>query len=116
MFNRQPAHGNHDSPQVNVWLPTGYAESTDRYSVVYLLDGALDQDFHHIAGLAQLGSLSWTFGPIIVIGVQTKNRQTELTPAPEDARYRAAFPESGGTLHFRKFLENRKSTRLNSSH
>src|SRR3546814_12202360 len=30
---------------------------------------------------------------------------TELTPAPEDARYRAAFPESGGSLHFRKFLE-----------
>src|SRR3546814_13278260 len=50
-----------DVRQVNVWLPTGYAESTDRYSVVYLLDGALDQDFHHIAGLAQLGSLSWTF-------------------------------------------------------
>src|SRR3546814_15591788 len=48
-----------DVRQVNVWLPTGYAESTDRYSVVYLLDGALDQDFHHIAGLAPLGSLSW---------------------------------------------------------
>lgn len=94
-----------DVRQVNVWLPTGYADSTDRYSVVYLLDGALDQDFHHIAGLAQLGSLSWTFGPIIVIGVQTKNRQNELTPAPQDARYRTAFPESGGSLQFRKFLE-----------
>lgn len=93
-----------DSRQINVWLPPGYAQNEDRHSVVYLLDGALDQDFHHIAGLAQLGSLSWTYGPVIVVGVQTRNRQRELTPPPVDPRYRHAFPASGGARRFRAFL------------
>ncbi len=73
--------------------------------MLYLLDGGLGQDFHHIAGLAQLGSLSWTFGPLIVVGVQTENRRAELTARPTDTRYLAAFPESGGAEQFRRFLE-----------
>jgi hypothetical protein len=94
-----------DERQINVWVPPEHEQGTERYPVVYLLDGALDQDFHHIAGLAQLGSLSWTFGPVIVVGVQTKARRAELTPPASDPRYRAAFPESGGAERFRRFLE-----------
>lgn len=93
-----------DVRQINVWTPPGYADGQGRHSVVYLLDGALDQDFHHIAGLAQLGSLSWTYGPVIVVGVQTRERQSELTPPPADPRYRRAFPASGGAARFRAFL------------
>ena len=93
-----------DDRQINVWLPPDYAKGQDRYSVVYLLDGALDQDFHHVAGLAQLGSLSWTYGPVILVGIQTRARQAELTPPPSDARYRRAFPNSGGAARFRSFI------------
>lgn len=93
-----------DTRQINVWIPPGYAQGQDPYSVVYLLDGALDQDFHHIAGLAQLGSLNWTYGPVIVVGVQTRKRQSELTPPPADPRYSRAFPASGGAGRFRVFL------------
>lgn len=94
-----------DDREINVWLPPDYAKGEASYTVLYLLDGALEQDFHHIAGLAQLGSLSWTFGPLIVVGVQTENRRAELTGRPTDARYLAAFPESGGAEQFRRFLE-----------
>ena len=93
-----------DERQINVWVPPDYERGNERYPVVYLLDGALDQDFPHIAGLAQLGSLSWTFGPVILVGVQTRLRQAELTPPARDPRYRAAFPESGGAERFRRFL------------
>ena len=93
-----------DTRELNVWLPTGYEKSTDRYPVVYLLDGGLDQDFVHIAGLGNLASLSWTYGPMIVVGVQTKNRRAELTARPTDPRYLSAFPESGGADKFRRFL------------
>jgi predicted alpha/beta superfamily hydrolase len=93
-----------DTRELNVWIPPDYDRSEDRYPVLYLLDGALDQDFHHIAGLAQLGSLSWTFGPLIVVGVQTRQRQAELTPAATDPRYLSAFPGSGGADRFRRFL------------
>lgn len=94
-----------DDREINVWLPPEYEDGAGSYTVLYLLDGGLDQDFHHMAGLAQLGSLSWTFGPLIVVGVQTKNRRAELTSRPTDARYVAAFPESGGADRFRRFLE-----------
>jgi hypothetical protein len=94
-----------DRREINVWVPADYATSKQSYTTLYLLDGALDQDFGHVAGLAQLASLSWTFGPFIVVGIQTKVRMTELTSPPADARYRAAFPQSGGAARFRRFLE-----------
>ena len=94
-----------DTRQVNVWTPAAQARDGRRYTVLYVLDGALDQDFQHVAGLAQLGDLSWTFEPVIVVGVQTRNRRAELTPPASDARYVSAFPEAGGAAAFRRFLE-----------
>ena len=61
-----------DVREINVWLPAGYEEGRDIGGTVYLLDGALDQDFQHIAGLAQLGALSWTFEPLIIVGLRRK--------------------------------------------
>ena len=68
------------------------------------LDGALDQDFEHIAGLGQLGALSWTYEPLIIVGVQTKDRRAELTRRPQDARYAAEFPQAGGARRFQDFI------------
>lgn len=93
-----------DVRQINVWLPTGYSESAEKYPVVYLLDGALTQDFHHIAALGQLASLSWTFGPMIIVGVESKERRAEFTPVATDPRYLMAFPKSGRASTYRKFL------------
>lgn len=96
-----------DVRQINVRLPDGYAEGAAagrRYPVLYVLDGGLAQDFQHLAGLAQLGEVSGTFGPFVVVGVETKARRAELTPPATDARYRTAFPEAGGAARFRRFL------------
>lgn len=94
-----------ETRQINVWTPSFQTDEDRRYTVLYVLDGGLDQDFQHVAGLAQLGDLSWTFEPLIVVGVQTRNRRAELTPRASDARYLAAFPEAGGAAAFRRFLE-----------
>ena len=91
--------------QINVWTPDGYDEDRPVYGVIYLLDGALDQDFEHIAGLAQLGALSWTYETFIVVGIQTKDRQHELTPQPTDGRFIKGFPTAGGAGDFRRFIE-----------
>ncbi len=93
-----------DTRELNVRLPAGYEEGYRAYPVVYLLDGGLEQDFGHIAGLAQLGDLSGTFGPFILVGVQTRTRRAELTPPATDPRYKAAFPDAGGADRFRRFL------------
>lgn len=92
--------------EINVWIPPGYAESESRHTVLYLIDGGVDQDFPHIAGLSQLGALSWTYEPLIIVGVKTGVRLAELTPPASGARYRQAFPQAGGSSTFRDFLRN----------
>ena len=46
--------------EINVWLPPGYAKGSQTYPVLYVLDGGQDQDFHHISGIAQLGTIVGT--------------------------------------------------------
>lgn len=93
-----------DAREINVWVPPGYEEGRPIHGTIYLLDGALDQDFEHIAGLAHLGALSWTYETFVVVGIQTKDRQHELTPPPEDPRFRKGFPKAGGAAEFRRFI------------
>jgi hypothetical protein len=93
-----------DERELNIWLPPSYAASERRYPVVYLIDGALDQDFHHIAGLAQYGALSWAFEEVIVVGVETKDRRAELTWRSTDPAENRDFPTNGNSAAFRKFL------------
>lgn len=90
---------------INVWLPPGYAEGEARYPVVYLLDGGLGQDFHHISGLAQLGALSWLTQEMIVVGVETVDRRRELAfPVERDAQLRQEYPTAGQSARFRRYL------------
>lgn len=96
-----------DDRQINVWAPADYGSAENasrRYNVLYVLDGALDQDFQHIAGLGQLGALSWTYEPLIVVGIQTKDRRAELTRRPQDPRHAAEFPQAGGARRFQDFI------------
>jgi hypothetical protein len=93
----------------NVYLPRSYETGDKRYPVLYLLDGGLDQDFLHIAGLAQYGALSGHYEEMIVVGVETKDRRKELTYPTMDARELADLPTSGGAAAFRGHLEQVKT-------
>lgn len=95
-----------EAREINVWLPPGYEGTTDRYQVLYLIDGGIEQDFPHIAGLGQLGAVSYTYAPLIIVGVKTGTRIAELTPPPADQRYRTAFPNAGGAARFRDYLRS----------
>lgn len=93
--------------RLSLRLPTGYAEAPQtRYPVVYVIDGGPEQDFPHIAGIAQSSEVSGTFAPVIVVGVETVKRRQEITPPVTDsAAYEAelgAVP--GGSASFRRFL------------
>lgn len=95
-----------ETREINVWTPPDYTESTDRYTVVYLIDGGVDQDFPHIAGLGQLGALSWTYQKLIIVGVRTNARRHELTPPiVREPRLAVELPEAGGAPQFRDYLE-----------
>ncbi len=88
----------------NVWLPPGYEESGKNYPVLYLVDGGLEQDFQHISGLAQLGSVAAMFEDVIVVGVETKDRQKELTFPTLDQEHLDAFPTLGHAAEFRALI------------
>jgi predicted alpha/beta superfamily hydrolase len=89
---------------INVWTPPGHAQGDHRYPVVYLIDGGLGQDFHHVTGLAQLGALSWLTRELIVVGVETDDRRRELAFPTDDAALRREFPTAGEAARFRRHL------------
>lgn len=90
--------------EINVWLPPGYAESGQTYPVLYLLDGGQAQDFHHISGIAQLGTIVGTTRDVIVVGVASVDRRNELALPTENADLIARYPTQGQSSRFRHFL------------
>lgn len=101
--------------EINVRLPASYAgaERPRAYPVLYVLDGGVEQDFPHMAGLAQHGEASWTFDEFIVVGIATQKRLWELTPPTRDERYTTyvrqngepiEFASGGGADTFRRFI------------
>lgn len=91
--------------EINVWLPPGYAEGEARYPVLYLLDGGtIWQDFHHISGLAQLGTVNGTTRDVIVVGIASVDRRNELALATDNAELIARYPTQGHSDRFRRFV------------
>ena len=101
---------------VNIYLPDGYdPDSAAAYPVIYLLDGAVDEDFIHIAGLVQFYSFPWVeyLQPSILVGIVSTNRKHDMTfkPSPN-----AVWPEwlegypniyaiGGGSEKFMSYIE-----------
>lgn len=93
--------------RITVRLPTGYDQAPERrYPVVYVIDGGPEQDFPHIAGIAQSADVNATFAPFILVGIETVNRRHEITPPVTDvAAYEAELrARPGGSADFRRFL------------
>lgn len=101
--------------EINVRLPASYAAAKPdrRYPVLYVLDGGVEQDFPHIAGLAQHAETSGTFDEFITVGIATKKRIWELTFPTTDERYTTfyrangqpvEFASGGGSEKFRRFI------------
>jgi predicted alpha/beta superfamily hydrolase len=90
--------------EINVWLPPGYADSGKTYPILYVLDGGQDQDFHHISGLAQLGTVVGTTRDVIVVGIASGDRRNELALPTTDPELIARYPTQGQSDRFRRFI------------
>jgi predicted alpha/beta superfamily hydrolase len=92
---------------INVVLPAGYAKATaKRYPVIYLIDGGVDQDLLHVAGVVQLGSIWGRMGEAILVGVETKDRRRELVGKTTDPELLKKYPTAGSSAAFRAFLRD----------
>ncbi|WP_421798849.1 alpha/beta hydrolase [Haliscomenobacter sp.] len=101
---------------LNIFLPSGYSpDSAHTYPVIYLLDGAADEDFIHIAGLVQFASFSWVehLPPSILVGIANTDRKRDFTYTsatgfkfpPELAAFQSAYKNAGGSARFMDFVE-----------
>lgn len=67
---------------LNIYLPAGYqAADTAKYPAVYSLDGSADEDFMHVAGLAQFAAFPWVkaLPRSIAVGLANAGRRRDFT-------------------------------------
>jgi predicted alpha/beta superfamily hydrolase len=57
-----------ETRKLNVYLPSDF-DSTKKYSVIYLLEGSIDEDFIHVAGLVQFFTMTFQMPLSIVVGI-----------------------------------------------
>ena len=95
--------------EINIYVPQipdwGKSYFKTPLSVLYVIDGGLEQDFFHIAALSNLTLINAERQPMIVVGVRTHNRRPEITPKAFDPRYQGGeFKDWGGSHTFRRHL------------
>jgi predicted alpha/beta superfamily hydrolase len=93
---------------VNIYLPEGYnSKDSLKYPVIYLLDGAVDEDFIHVVGLVQFCSFEWVnqIPKSIVVGVTTADRRRDYTFPTSIQEDKIKYPSSGHSEEFILFIE-----------
>ena len=100
---------------LNIYLPEGYnEEDTVTYPVIYLLDGGVEEDFIHIAGLVRYNTQPWInrFPKSIIVGIENTNRRKDFTFPVANLDFvkrmgfnATQFPAYGGSAKFIAFVE-----------
>ena len=93
---------------LNIYLPNSYdSDKAKSYPVIYLLDGTIDEDFIHIAGLIQFGSFSWInmVQESIVVGIANIDRKKDFTYPTTIEEDKKNFPTTGHSKNFIKFIK-----------
>ena len=89
---------------IKVHTPNGYAEArTTRFPVLYMPDGALDEDFPHVVNTIDSLIALRVIRPVIVVGVPNTQRRRDLTGPTRVASDSAIAPHVGGSAAFRRF-------------
>ena len=92
---------------INVYLPAAYQdEQQPNLPVLYMPDGGIGEDFLHVAGLVQIGSLNGTMRPHILVGIENTQRRRDLTGPTEVAEDKEIAPVVGGSAKFRQFIRD----------
>jgi predicted alpha/beta superfamily hydrolase len=99
---------------INVYLPPDYGASTDRYPVLYMLDGGLAEDFPHVAGSVDVSIKNAVIRPVIVVGIQNTERRRDLLSPSTRPDEQAMAPHAGGSDRFRAFLRDELRPRVDA--
>jgi predicted alpha/beta superfamily hydrolase len=101
---------------LNIYLPEGYHNDSS-YPVIYLLDGSADEDFIHVAGLAQFYNFPWVnvLPKSIVVGIANVDRRRDFTFPTTIEKDKKDFPSTGGSEKFIRFMEKELQPYVNQS-
>lgn len=96
--------------RINVYLPPSYEGGEQAYPVLLMLDGGVQEDFIHIAGIASL-AVDWRgMREFILVGIENIDRYHDLIHAPTTPAGQAFMASSprlktaGGAAAFRQFI------------
>jgi predicted alpha/beta superfamily hydrolase len=82
--------------------PEGYDQETDRYPVLYLLDG--DENFVQTVGIVHSLMESDRIPPMLVVGIANTERTRDLTPPTQVETENRFHPKNGGADTFLRFI------------
>jgi predicted alpha/beta superfamily hydrolase len=95
-----------ESRRINVFMPTVYGEKVEgRLPVLYVLDGGMNEDFLHIAGLVQILVSDGSMRPHLLVGIQNTSRRRDMTGLTQNPEDRKIAPVVGGSATFRRFIK-----------
>ena len=94
-----------EAREINVILPSGYAEATDQaWPLVIMIDGGQEQDLMMGVGVHNWNRLWGRSEEAIWVGIETKDRQRELLPPTSEAEQQKRYPTAGEGAVFRAWL------------
>lgn len=72
--------------------------------MIYVLDGSANEDFPHIAGMAQFMATYSLMPPAIIVGIANVDRKHDFTHATKNDSDKVWVPNSGGSAEFIRFI------------
>lgn len=92
---------------INVHTPKGYQTSAGiRYPVLYMPDGAIEEDFPHVVKSVDSLIAAGAIRPVIVVGIPNTERRRDLTGPTRVASDSAIAKRVGGSSLFRQFIRD----------
>lgn len=85
---------------LNIYLPQNF-DKTKSYRIIYLLDGSMNEDFIHVAGLVQFFNLMYSMPETIVVGIANIDRKRDFTFHTDLKDLQQDYPTTG---HSDKFI------------
>jgi len=89
---------------LNIYLPQNF-DKTKSYPIIYLLDGSMNEDFIHVAGLVQFSNLMYAMPETIVVGIANIDRKRDFTFHTDLKDLQKDYPTTGYSDKFIGFLE-----------
>lgn len=88
---------------LNIGLPAAY-DTAKTYPVLYVLDGSMNEDFLHIAGIVQFFNMQFSTPEFIIVGVANVDRKRDFTFPTKVADLKKQFPTTGQSAKFISFI------------